>query len=104
MSSDYQFTENDTGSVLRVTHKYVQTSAVIDLTGKTAKLLWRDSSGVLQSRDMTAVTPSSGKADYQFLAGELTSPSMRFRGQVVDALGKTITSLKSFTALVARAA
>lgn len=92
--SHYQFVAGDTGSKLRVTCKNDADSSVIDLTGATVKLKWKDSSGTLQTRTMTLLTPATnGQAEYLFLPGELFAGTMDFEVEITDAGGKIIRCL-----------
>ena len=87
--SSYQFVANDTGSKLKVTCKNDADSTVIDLTGATVKLKWKNSSGILQTKTMTVLTPATnGQAEYQFLIGELFSGTMDFEVEITDSGGK----------------
>lgn len=91
----YQFVSGDTGSTLKVTCKNDSDNAVIDLTGATIKLKWKDSSSTLQTRTMTIVSPAtSGIAEYQFLAGELFAGLMNFEIEITDSGGKIIRCLE----------
>lgn len=92
--SSYQFVAGDTGSKLRVTCKNDSDNTVIDLTDATVKLKWKDSSGTLQSKTMTIISPATnGIAEYQFASGELYSGTMSFEIEITDAGGKIIKSL-----------
>lgn len=91
----YQFVSGDTGSTLKVTCKNDGDSTIIDLTGATVKLRWKDSSSTLQTRTMSIVNPAtSGIAEYQFLAGELFAGLMNFEVEITDSGGKIIRCLE----------
>lgn len=90
----YDFVSGDTGSKLRVTIIDSETSVAINLTGATVSLKWMDQGGVLKTKTMSLVAPyTNGIAEYQFAAGELFAPKMRFEVSVVDIGGKEITGL-----------
>lgn len=94
----YELVASDTGSKLVVTCKDNDTKAVIDLTGATVKLKYSISGGALQTKTMTVQTPATnGKAEYQFLAGELSAGAMQAEVEITDATGKIITSLDLLT-------
>lgn len=91
----YQFVSGDTGSTLKVTCKNDSDSTIIDLTGATVKLRWKDSSSTLQTRTMSIVSPATGGiAEYQFLAGELFAGLMNFEIEITDSGGKIIRCLE----------
>lgn len=93
MSTSYEFTSGDTGSVLRVTCVNDDDESAIDLTGATVELQWnRRSDGALQTKSMTLVTPASGICSYQFATGELEAPAMSFEVKITDASSKVIRS------------
>lgn len=92
MTTRYEFTSGDTGSVLRVTCVNDDDESAIDLTGATVVLKWYSRAGTLVSQTMTLVTPASGICSYQFAAGELEAPAMSFEVQITDASSKVIRS------------
>ncbi len=92
--SSYQFVAGDTGSKLKVTCKNDADSSVINLTGSTVKLKWKDSGGTLQTKTMTVLTPATnGQAEYQFAANELYAGTVNFEVEITDSGGKIIRSL-----------
>lgn len=94
MALAYSFVQDDTASALRVLCRAADGS-VIDLTGATVELLWRDSAGALQARTMTIESPATaGNANYQFAAGELEPPRMDWSLRITDAQGKELRSLE----------
>ncbi|MCC7202439.1 MAG: BppU family phage baseplate upper protein [Nitrospirae bacterium] len=94
MSSTYQFVAGDTGSKLKVTCKNDADNSIIDLTGATVKLKWKDSGGALQTKTMTVLTPATnGQAEYQFASGELFAGTMNFEVEITDAGSKVIRCL-----------
>ncbi len=92
MADGYDFVAGDTGSVLRITCRNAD-GAIIDLTGATVTLRWKDQAGILVERNMTIVgAATNGVAEYQFAAGELYAGRMRFGYRVTDATGNKISS------------
>lgn len=82
----------DTGSKLIVTCRDNETNEVIDLTGATVKLRWEGDAGVIE-KTMTVTNAAAGIAQYQFLAGEIIVPAMRFEVEITDSGGAIISSL-----------
>ncbi len=92
MPCDYDFVENDTGSVLRITCTD-RAGNVIDLTGATVTLKWNDATGTLQQQAMAINAPATaGIVQYKFAAGELFSPSMYFSIKIQDSGGGVVHS------------
>ena len=91
MAKGPDFVAGDTGSVRRITCRD-DDGSVIDLTGATVTIRWKDAAGTLVERPMTVVSPAAGVAEYQFAAGELYSPRMALGYRVTDATGNVITS------------
>jgi len=90
----YKFVSGDTGSVLRVTCTNDSDGSVINLTGSTVSLRWFDrATDAVINKAMTLVTPASGICSYQFVAGELVSPSMSFEVRITDGSSAVIRSL-----------
>ena len=92
---DYDFRAGDTGSKLRVTCKDSQTEVAINLTGAAVKLQWRKADATLASVAMTVTDAVNGVAEYQFLAGELTSPAMDFSVEITDSGGKIVKNVNA---------
>lgn len=90
----YDFVSNDTGSVLQVTCTNKATRAAINLTGATVKLKWPGANRTVVEKTMTVVTPLAGVVSYQFLAGELFAPEMRFEVEITDTGGLRTTMLE----------
>ena len=91
----FKLAQGDTGSKLRATCKNDNDGTVIDLTGATVHLLWRDAAAALVTKQMTIVgAPASGVAEYQFAAAELFPPRMAFRVRITDAGGKILHNLE----------
>lgn len=101
--STYQFVAGDTGSKLEVTCINDDTGAVINLTGSTVKLKWKNTAGVLQIKTMTITSAVGGVAEYQFLTGELFSGTMNFEVEITDSSSKIIRSLDLISEKVRRA-
>ncbi len=100
MAKGFPFTEGDTGSVLRITCRNYDGS-VIDLTGATVKIRWKNKAGTLVSKSMAIVgAPSNGVVEYQFAAGELLAPKMELGYRITDSSGNTISSSKLDVVLV----
>lgn len=94
MAVTYQFVAGDTGSKLKVTCKNDQDSIIIDLTGATVKLKWKNTSGVLVTKTMTILSPATGgQAIYQFATAELYAGTMEFEVEITDSGGKVIRNL-----------
>ncbi len=91
----------DTGTKYKITATDDQTGAVINLTGATVRLRWEDETGTVQTRVMTILVATAGTAEYQFLAGEIISGTMRFETEITDSSGYVISSL-DLTSLVVR--
>ncbi len=97
----FSFVEADTASTLRVTCKNKGTGVVIDLTGSTVQLQWNTRKGAFVEKAMSIITPgTNGIAEYQFAAGELESPAMKFEVEITNALGKVFRSLDVLYELV----
>lgn len=88
------FVSGDTGSKLEVTCKNDDTGLVIDLTGSTVKLKWRDAANVLQTKTMTITDAPGGIVEYQFLADELIAPQMKFEVEITDTVGKVLHNIE----------
>ena len=84
------FCSGDTASKLEVTCKDDDTGLVIDLTGSTVKLKWRDAADALQTNTMTITDAPGGIVEYRFLAGELIAPQMKFETEITDSLGNVL--------------
>lgn len=92
-----EWVAGDTGSKLVATCKDNETQALIDLTGATVRAKYRIDGGALQTKVMTVLSPATnGKAEYLFLAGELTAGVMRVEIEITDGSGKVITSIEAF--------
>jgi hypothetical protein len=90
----YKLAQGDTGSKIRATCKNDSDGSLIDLTGATVQLLWRDGAGALVTKTMTIVgAPTAGVAEYLFAAGEIFLPLMSFRVRITDAGGKILHNL-----------
>lgn len=88
------FVENDTGSILRVTCTDRDSGAVINLTGATVRLRWKQS-GVVTTKTMDIVSPATaGIAEYQFATGELVRGVRQFEVEITDSGGKKLSSLE----------
>ncbi len=90
----------DTGSKYQITASDNETGAVIDLTGATLRLRWEDETGTVQTRTMTTLVATDGTAEYQFLAGEIISGTMRFETEITDSSGYVISSLDLISLVV----
>lgn len=94
MPDGYDFTEGDTGSKLKVTCRD-NDETIIDLTGATVILHWKDANNDLVERNFTILDPpTDGISEYQFAAGELYAPKMNCGYSVTDSSGKVISSRK----------
>lgn len=103
MPAKFKLVSGDTGSKLVYACINDDDDAVIDLTGKTAKIIWKNAIGTLIEKDMTITTLTSGKlfnkyggikvAEYQFIAGEIFSSVMDIEVKIVDVGGAYIKSL-----------
>ena len=87
----YDFVQDDTGSTLRV-ECIDAVGSVIDITGGTVTLKWRDKTRQLITRNMSMIDAANGVAEYQFVAGELFAPSMDITVRIVDSGGKVLHS------------
>jgi hypothetical protein len=93
MARNYDFVSGDTGSKLRVRCLNID-GTTIDLTGTTVAIAWivrATDAEIVQA--MTILNPILGTAEYQFQAGELTSPAMSFEIRITDILSNQISSL-----------
>lgn len=88
------FVAGDTGSKLEVTCQKNSDGSVINLTGSTVTLQWKDKAGVLVEKVMTITDAVNGIAEYQFAADELVAPLMHFQVKITDASGKVLHSLE----------
>ena len=92
----FKFVESDTGSTLEITAKDDATGVVIDLTGSTVSLRYRIQGGSLQTKAMTLDgDPTTGKATYKFLSGELTPGEFIGDVTITDASTETVSSLEN---------
>ena len=92
----FKFTQDDTGSILEVTCKDDSTGAVIDLTGSTVTLRFKIAGGLLLTKTMALdAEPTTGKATYKFLAGELDPGKFLGDVTITDSGGETISSLEN---------
>lgn len=92
MSCEYALVEGDTGSVLQITCKD-QNGNVIDLSGATVILKWRDQLNALQQQAMSIISPATnGQIKYQFGAGEIFPPAMYFSVKITDSSGGIVHS------------
>jgi len=93
-----KFVELDTGSSLEITAENDATGAAIDLTGfLSVQLRYKVDCSELQVKAMSIdADPTTGKASYKFLAGELLSGGL-FTGEVrlTDGSGFVLTSLEN---------
>lgn len=97
----YEFVAGDTGSTLQVTCKDNATGAVINLTGKTATLRWKNAGGALQSAAMTIASPATGIATYTFTSADLTAGLTQMEVRITDtATSNYVTQIDLFTAPV----
>lgn len=88
----YDFVTGDTGSKLEVTCTDASTAEAMNLAASTVRLKWV-SHGDVVSRIMTVTDASAGVAEYQFTAGELEAPAMRFDVEVTDGTGSVRTAV-----------
>lgn len=95
-----EFTEGDTGSKLEVTCKDDADKSVIDLTGATAKVRWKNGAGQLVEKAMTVTNAAGGIAEYQFAAGELEPGTMGIEIEITDSGGDIIKNLSLILARV----
>lgn len=92
----------DTNSTLRVTCFQADKVTPLDLTGATVQLKYRIGGGGLQTKTMTITSATVGKAEYKFLAGELTTGTMEFEVAVTS--GGLVVTSQSTATLTIRAA
>ena len=83
----------DTGSVLRITCKDNELNTTIDLTGGSVALRWEDDTATVQSRAMTIENAAGGIVTYQFVAGEIIYPKMKFEVEITDVSGYKTSNL-----------
>jgi len=95
----FKFTELDTGSTLEVTCKNEADSVIIDLTGFTEVLLrYKVGTSAMQEKTMTIDgVPTTGKATYKFLTGELLAGGGQLTAEVklTDSGGFTLRSIEN---------
>jgi hypothetical protein len=89
----------DTGSVLQVTCTDNDTAAAIDLTGATVTLRWEGDTAIVE-KTMTIDDAAGGVVSYQFLAGEIISPKMKFEVEITDSGGYITTNLELIEVVV----
>ncbi len=87
------FVTGDTGSTLRVTCRRKDALTIIDLSGATVVLSWKDKDGNTVSKNMTLSDAVNGIAIYKFLATELVDPWMSFEVQITDPGGFILSNL-----------
>ena len=88
---DYMFVEGDTASVVEIVCKDVDGN-IIDLTGATVRIRWKNTAGTIVEKEMTIVSAALGTAKYQFGVDELYPPRMKFEYTVTDVSSKVLTS------------
>jgi len=93
MSDVNEFVEDDTGSKLEVTCKNDSDKSVIDLTGSTVKIRWKNLAGAVQEKTMTVTNAAGGVAEYQFAAGELEIGRNSYEIEITDSGGGVIKNL-----------
>lgn len=92
------YVAGDTGTIHGPVTCKDKAGTVIDLTGGSAKLLYRMDGGSLQTKTMTVNSPAtSGNVQYQFLSGELIAGEMVGEIEVTDSGNKIITEICTFT-------
>lgn len=95
---DIDFVAGDTGSVHGPVTCKDKAGTVIDLTGASAKLIYRMDGGAKITKTMTVNSPTTdGKVQYQFLTGELVVGVMAGEVEITDSSGDVITELCVFT-------
>jgi len=87
-----EFVTGDTGSKLVATCVTNSDGLAIDLTGATVRLRWEGDTSV-QTKVMTITDGPNGVAEYQFLAGEIIVPKMKFEVEITDSSGFVVTNL-----------
>ena len=95
-----EFVEADTGSKLEVTCKNDDDKSVIDLTGATVKIRWKNLAGSVQEKAMTVTNAAGGVAEYEFAASELEEHRQAHEIEITDSGGKVITSLNPVTVTI----
>ena len=88
-----EFVQDDSGSKLEVTCKNDSDKSVIDLTGATVKIRWKDKAGSVVEKTMTVTNAAGGVAEYRFAAGELEPGTTGYEIEITDALGGIIKNL-----------
>lgn len=89
----FDFVARDTASKLRVTCKDNDTGAVINLSGATVVLRWKNAAGTAMiERTMNIVNAGAGLAEYQFAPNELFSSIMHFEVRITDSGGAVMHS------------
>lgn len=84
----FDFVAGDTASKLRVTCKDNDTGAVINLSGATVVLRWRNATDTATiERVMNIVNAAAGLAEHQFTSGELFGGVVRFEVRITDSGG-----------------
>jgi hypothetical protein len=96
------FVSGDTGSSLSVPCVDSEGN-VINLSGCTVNLRWKDASGALVSKEMTIDDEGSGLCSYKFGEGELFAPSMDFEVQIKDSGDFILTILELIAVTVRKA-
>lgn len=95
----FDFVTGDTGSSLSVPCTD-SNGDVIDLTGCSVELHWKDASGAAVVRNMTIDDETGGICSYKFADGEIFAPAMSFEVQITDAGGFIITTPDLMTVTV----
>ena len=93
MSNVNDFVQDDSGSKLEVTCQNDADKSVIDLTGATVRVRWKDKAGQVAERTMTVTDATGGVAEYRFAAGELEPGTTGFEIEITDAQGGIIKNL-----------
>lgn len=91
--TEASFVADDSASKLSITCKDNDTGVVVDLSGSTVRLRWKNAVGMVITKNMTVTSPKSGIAEYQFAEGDLTAGMMDFEVEIEDSTGNIMKSL-----------
>lgn len=97
--ANYELVAGDGGSTLRVSILDSLTDEAVDLTGKTAQLRYAINGVATVEKSMTVLdqTANKGKAEYRFLAADLTEGgTLAGEVRLQDGLVDQLTTVDTF--------
>jgi hypothetical protein len=84
--------QGDTGIALVLS--ITANGTAYDLTGATVNLQWKNSSGVIVSKQMSITNATGGVCSYTFSASDTFAGNMTFQAVITTASGGQLTTLQ----------